>query len=325
MDLYLAGGRLKEWNEIDKEDMDMYLAALSKKFPASDWREPMDFYIGAPNSEIRQIDMDLYLAGPNAGNITKGDRAECFTARRLYILESFYYMVDWMLPYIDNKVWNFMLDSGAFTFIKQKANGGDTWASTNWDDYVYRYADFILEHDINLFLELDIDVVVGLPRVEQLRQMLEARTGRQCIPVWHRSRGLDYWRRMVKDYQYIAIGGLAINVIHRNEYKYLNQLCDIAHETRTRVHGLGFTPIPGLIDYRFDSVDSTGWTMGNRTGHIMYFDGKTIQKQPKPDGMKMKAREAAKHNFREWVKYQRYMKHAGWGLAANGSTHDPAK
>ena len=309
--------------------MDVYLAGVQgRPFVVE---ELMDFYIGAPHGGIWQTDrkecygdMDLYLATPYSDRRVY-DQTGSYTASNLYILESFYYTQDWMLPYIDNKVWNFMLDSGAFTFIKQKTKGITIRASTDWDDYVCRYADFILEHDIHLFLELDIDVAVGLSRVEQLRHTLEARTGRQCIPVWHRSRGLDYWRGIVKDYPYVAIGGLAIKDIHRKEYKYLNKLCDIAHETRTRVHGLGFTPASGLTDYRFDSVDSTNWTMGNRAGHIVYFDGKTIQKQPKPDGTKMKAREAAKHNFREWVKYQRYIKHAGWSLTANGSTHDPVK
>lgn len=243
----------------------------------------------------------------------------------LYVLESFFYVKDWMLPYIDNKVWNFMLDSGAFTFIKQKTKSVNTKASTDWDDYVCRYADFILKHDIHLFLELDIDVAVGLSRVEQLRHTLEARTGRQCIPVWHRSRGLDYWRGMVKDYPYVAIGGLAIKAIHRKEYRYLNKLCDIAHETRTRVHGLGFAPASGLTNYRFDSVDSTNWTMGNRAGYLDVFTGAGLRKVKCPPGTRLKARETAMHNFGEWVKYQRYMLHAGWSLTANGSDHDPVK
>ena len=243
----------------------------------------------------------------------------------LYILESFFYIKDWMFPYIDNKVWNFMLDSGAFTFIKQETKGGNTGALTNWDNYVCRYADFILEHDISLFLELDIDVAVGLSRVEQLRHTLEARTGRQCIPVWHRSRGLDYWRGMIKEYQYVAIGGLAIKTIRREEYKYLNQLCDIAHETGTRVHGLGFSPTSGITNYRFDSVDSTNWTMGNRAGYLDVFTGTGMRKVPCPVGTRLKTREAAIHNFGEWVKYQRHLVHAAWSLNTKGNTYGVTK
>ena len=289
--------------------MDVYLAGLYGRPYVV--KELMDFYIGAPHSEIR-----------------KTDRKECYGASdkradiALCILESFYYVHDWMLPYIDNKVWNFMLDSGAFTFMEQKAHGVKAKidnASMQWDDYVRRYADFILEHNIDLFFELDIDVVVGLDRVHQLRDLLEQRTGKRSIPVWHKSRGLDNWKQIVKEYDYVAIGGIVSGEIRRAERKFFNPMCDIAHANNTRVHGLGVSPSgrDGLLSYRFDSVDSTNWTMGNRAGHIVYFDGKTIQKQPKPDGTKMKAREAAKHNFREWVKYQRYMKHAGWQMTTS--------
>lgn len=270
--------------------------------------------------------MDLYLAGPNAGNITKDNRAECFTVNNLYILESFYYLRDWMLPYLDNKIWNFMLDSGAFTFMEKKAQGVKSNienALMKWDDYVCRYADFIIEHDIERFFELDIDVVVGLPRVEQLRKLLEKRTGRQCIPVWHKSRGLENWKAVVNDYPYVAIGGIVSGEIRlravvkdtrRMQYKYLNALCDIAHEQKTRVHGLGVSPSKGLNLFRFDSVDSTSWTMGNRAGHIFRFTGSAMEKIDRPIGTRMNARESAIHNFSEWVKYQRYMLHAGWSM-----------
>jgi hypothetical protein len=290
----------------------------------------MNLYLAGTQSREYAVEksMNIYLAAIGSGigaAYLENTDPKPLAQPGLYILDSFFYVNDWMFPYIDNKVWNFMLDSGAFTFIKQKSKGITTRASTDWDDYVCRYADFIVEHDVDLFLELDIDVVVGLSRVERLRHTLEARTGRQCIPVWHRSRGLDYWKGMVKDYQYVAIGGLAIKVIHRSEYKYLNQLCDIAHETRTRVHGLGFTPPSGFAKYRFDSVDSTNWTIGNRSGYLDVFTGTGLRKVRCPTGTRLKPRETAKHNFAEWVKYQRYMLHAGWSLTTNGSDHDPVK
>ena len=303
----------------------MYLAGLNGKMPSSDWHELMDFYIGS-HREVRKehikecySDVDLYLAGPHAGNITKRDPSECYTVSNLYILESFYYVTDWMLPYLDNKIWNFMLDSGAFTFMEQKAQGVKATIdsdSMRWDDYVRRYADFIIEHDIDLFFELDIDVIVGLDRVNKLRGALETRTGKRSIPVWHKSRGLENWKQLVKDYEYVAIGGIVSGEIKRHEHKFLHAMCDIAHAERTRVHGLGVSPIAGnaLRNYRFDSVDSTNWTMGGRAGHLEIFTGTGLRKVPRPDGTRMRPRETAIHNFREWVKYQRYMKHAGWRM-----------
>lgn len=260
--------------------------------------------------------MKLYVCGPHAcpeGFIFQaGDQP-----RKMYVFESFFYVNKWMFPFIDDKVWNFMLDSGAYTFISKSGGYEKLKTATgtvDWDDYVRRYADFIIEHDVAKFLELDIDAVVGLSRVEQLRHMLESRTGLQSIPVWHRSRGLDYWRGMAKDYSYIALGGLAIKTITRSEYKYLNPLCDIAHEQGARVHGLGLSPSSGLLGYRFDSVDSTNWTMGNRAGYVEFFTGSAMRKTDRPKEKQMDARMVALHNLREWLKYQRYMLHAGWSL-----------
>lgn len=229
----------------------------------------------------------------------------------LYILESVLSVEKWMFKFIDKKSWNFMLDSGAFTFMAGKKNV--KIEAINWNDYVDRYAEFILEHGIELFFELDIDVVVGLQQVEQLRHRLEQRTGRQAIPVWHKSRGLPYWKSLVKDYRYVAIGGIVVGEIKRNEFRFFNPMCDIAHDQQTQVHGLGFSP-RGLKNYRFDSVDSTNWTMGNRSGFVTQFTGTGMSKTPVPTGHKLKAREAAMFNFREWVKYQRYLLHAGWNM-----------
>ena len=252
----------------------------------------------------------LYLAGANTGIINKSNLGHCYSTPNLYILESFYYMKDWMIPYINN-IWNFMLDSGAFTFMAGKKNV--KIEDINWNGYVDRYAEFILKHDIELFFELDIDVVVGLQQVEQLRHRLEQRTGRQAIPVWHKSRGLPYWKSLVKDYRYVAIGGIVVGEIKRNEFRFFNPMCDIAHDQQTQVHGLGFSP-RGLKNYRFDSVDSTNWTMGNRSGFVTQFTGTGMSKTPVPTGYRLKAKEAAMFNFREWVKYQRYLLHAGWNM-----------
>lgn len=267
--------------------------------------------------------MDMYLAGlygrPYVVSELKDFGDMNLTASNLYILGSFYYMTDWMLPYLDKKIWNFMLDSGAFTFMEQKKQGVKSAidsASMQWDDYVRRYADFILEHDIDLFFELDIDMVVGLDRVHQLRDLLEQRTGKRSIPVWHKSRGLDNWKQVVKEYDCVAIGGIVSGEIRRAERKFFNPMCDIAHAHNARVHGLGLSPFEraGLPSYRFDSMDSTSWTRGNRAGHLDIFTGTGMRKVLSPPGTRMKARETAIHNFREWVKYQRYMLHAGWKM-----------
>lgn len=263
--------------------------------------------------------MIIYLAGGASGNNIKHwkDNAlnnptepiKLFSGElehKISILESFYYMTDWMVPYIQNH-WDFLLDSGAFTFlmISKKQH-----QKVDWDSYLARYSEFIKSNRIENFIELDIEGIVGMKKMEQMRATLERETGRQSIPVFHKGRGKDYWLGMVKDYDYVALGGLT------NLHKKSDQIpesifpwfLETAKEHNCKVHGLGYTSIKGMQKYRFHSVDSTAWLYGNRGGFLYYFDGIELKKEDKPKGTRLKAREAAVHNFREWVKFQKYAK-----------------
>jgi hypothetical protein len=257
--------------------------------------------------------MDIYLAG--CCNLKK--QKKDFDRDGLLVLESFSVLHNktesWMLPYIDGKRWQFMLDSGAFTFMQSTyGRNATSIEGIDWNDYVLRYADFIIRHDVDLFCELDIDVVIGYEKVLQLRQLLEARVGRQCIPVWHRARGLEEWKSVVKDYDYVAIGGIVSGEIGITERRFFKPLCKIAHEHNAYVHGLGLSiEHPNALGCCFDSVDSTTWNTGNRGGFVFRFNGKRLIRLTAPEGCRLKGEEASIHNFREWVKYQRYMKHAG--------------
>lgn len=260
----------------------------------------MNIHLASPNTgsvKGHLQDMNLYLALANSAGtsrISSGDLSQ-----KLYVLESFYYVQDWMLPFIENH-WNFLLDSGAFTFMQ------NTKVKLDWDEYTERYANFINKNKIELFFELDIDSIVGIKEVERLRDKLEALTNRKCIPVWHKSRGKEYWINLCKTYDYIAIGGIVGGEIKKDEYRFFPTLLNIAQEHNTKVHGLGFTNLKGLERYKFYSVDSTAWIYGNRSGFVQWFDGKTLQKVKAKPGQKMKSRETAIHNFNEWVKFQKY-------------------
>ncbi|MBQ0154808.1 MAG: hypothetical protein KBS70_08540 [Bacteroidales bacterium] len=181
----------------------------------------------------------------------------------------------------------------------------------DWDGYIEEYAAFINSHGIAKFFELDIDSIVGIKEVERLRAKLESKTGRRCIPVWHVSRGLDYFKRLVRDYDYIAIGGYVTKEIERAAYeKAFPFLIKTAHDNGCKIHGLGYTNLEGLKKYKFDSVDSTAWISGNRFGAVYKFDPKegTMKKWNKPSGMRVKNMETAFNNFFEWVKFQQYLK-----------------
>lgn len=245
----------------------------------------------------KKEDMQLYLAcssGTGAPQITEESK-NC----SLNILESFFYIDDVITKYIPY-FRNFLLDSGAFTFFSSGAKNID------WNDYLERYVAYINDNDIKHFFELDIDKLVGYDKVLEFRKKLEKLTGKQCIPVWHKSRGKEKFIEMCHEYKYVAIGGIVSNEIKRDEYKYFPYFINAAHKYGAKIHGLGFTNLEGLKKYHFDSVDSTAWTSGSRFGFVYHFNGKTMQKKDVPKGYRLKTIEVARQNFNEWVKFCDY-------------------
>lgn len=219
--------------------------------------------------------------------------------RPLYVLESFCYIKPWQVQELPN--WKmFLLDSGAFTFMSGKSE-------VNWDSYLSRYIEFINTHNIQYFFELDIDSIIGYERVKEIRTRLENETGKQCIPVWHRERGLEEFKTLCQEYDYIAIGGMAIKDIKPNEFPVLKKFVQLAAQYGTKVHGLGFTP-RNADSYGFYSVDSSAWISSARYGGIDYFDGKIIRRITTPKGKKAidyKIRD--EFALQEWIKYQKYL------------------
>ena len=249
--------------------------------------------------------MKVYLAA------TSGVK-DCFldgTIRpeEVYVLESFYSMQEWQKPML-NRFKSFLLDSGAFTFL----NSVKTQANADFERYADQYADFIREYHIKHYFELDIDGIVGLKEVERLRNRIEQRSGVQCIPVWHKNRGKDYFLSMCRDYKYVSIGGIVTKEINPQLYQRLFLwFISTAHKYGTKIHGLGYTNLEGLTKYHFDSVDSTTWTMGTRIGAAMIFDkGRIIRKDSIIGAKKIRSiREDIDinlHNFKEWIKFQKY-------------------
>lgn len=248
-------------------------------------------------------EMKLFLAGEH-GEKNGFQRERERGWQGLSVLESYYYARK--NPFFERLYYkgvDLLLDSGAFTFMV-------SGAKVDWDKYVEEYAAFINKYQIEKFFELDIDSIVGLQEVERLRAKLETLTGRKCIPVWHKSRGLDYWRKMCESYSYIAFGGLMTDGVPKSVIKkMLPTFIDMAHKQNSKVHVLGFTPCDILAEnIPLDSADSTTWIVGNRSGTIYKFDGRKICKYNAPKGKRLKASEVARHNFQEWAKYQKFLR-----------------
>lgn len=243
--------------------------------------------------------MELYLAGEHSVKNGAGANWE-----DLNILESFYYArTNKNIPSLIGNVRNFLLDSGAFTFMN------NCRTSTNFDNYAEEYAKFIRAHNVKHFFELDIDSIVGLKEVERLRVKLERLTRQSPIPVWHKNRGLEYFVEMCKNYPYVAIGGIVTKEIKTEKYeKLFPWFIETAHKYGAKIHGLGYTRIPKLRTYHFDSVDSTAWLFGNISGSIYVFDPQTASMSAKkvPMGKRLKSRQACRFNFDQWVRLMKY-------------------
>lgn len=248
--------------------------------------------------------MEIYLAGAGIWpylkkytNYLTPSKAGTFN-----ILSSYIYIekdpdIKELIPYFKN----FMLDSGAFTFMQQQPAGID------WTSYIDRYAAFIKQHRVEKFFELDIDSVVGYDRVKQYRRVLEQKTGRPCIPVWHKSRGKEEFLRLCEEYPYVAIGGIVNKEIPLTEQKYFPWFIHEAHKYKTKIHGLGYTRLSGLRQYHFDSVDSTAWLSGARFGQAYSFTGRTLAKHKKRVEFRAKTVDVITHNFEAWVQFAQYM------------------
>ena len=242
--------------------------------------------------------MRVFLAATSSLPRDKRDEVK----KSKYILESFYSLEPWQLPYIKGAQ-DFLLDSGAFTFMATKKN-----AKINWGEYIEQYGEFVRKHDIKNFFELDIDPIVGYEKVLEYRAMLERIANRQCIPVWHKSRGLEEYRKMCQEYSYVSIGGIVTRELKKQHFNMFPAMIQYAHENNARIHALGFTQTTLLHKYHFDTVDSSSWTYGQRYTHACIFDGQNIIWKSFIQPGK-RCRDLDKFNlfnFNEWLKFQQY-------------------
>jgi len=167
--------------------------------------------------------------------------------------------------YIKKNDIKYMLDSGAFSYMNNPKK------SLKLTELLDKYCYYINEFDIKDFFELDLDVFMPLDEVENIRKKIYLETHKLPIIVYHENRGHDYWIKMCKENEFIAIGGIVTSKKGNDPtyQKMLLELCDEAHSYGTKVHGLGFTPLNLLNSHTmfFDTVDSTSWNASKFGNH----------------------------------------------------------
>lgn len=157
-----------------------------------------------------------------------------------------------------------LIDSGAHSFQKGK--------KVDWVKYTQDYAEFIKKFDkpnVVGYFEMDVDNIIGYDKVLELRKILE-NVSDKIIPVWHKNRGLDEYKKMCQDYtgKVIAITGFKNEDIKDEQYL---MFLKYAKKYNCKVHCLGMTRKKVLDEVPFDYVDSSSWKQGAIYGRI---DGK---------------------------------------------------
>lgn len=253
--------------------------------------------------------MRIFLAATTSA-INKTQREEVIKkCKPKYMLETFFNGERTCKRVLkDAGINNFLLDSGAFSFMS-----GAECSKELLVGYMERYINFINENNVKYFFELDVDTIFGIEYVEQLRRQLEKKTQKKCIPVWHKGRGIEYWKWMCDNYKYVAIGGLVFHV-KKQEYESIRKMVQYAYSKGVKVHGLGFTKTKEIDNYKFFSVDSASWCKAAALGQqAHFFNGVNIeQRQINKGNKKVQLSKLASHNFEEWCKYQKYMDMKRW-------------
>lgn len=255
--------------------------------------------------------MRLYLAALDGQPAITDDMGELVRGR--YVLCTHAYFSKNLTPYdrraIAANAADLMMDSGAYTVNRKKEAFSE--GMPFWERWCDEYADEVLEHDVTHFFEMDLDAILPYADILRLRERMEARTGRQCIPVWHVQRGLDGWKELCSaGYPVIAIGGRAgyrtsdgTTDIDRD---ILPGLVRMAHRAGCKVHLLGTADARNMREVRADSSDTASWNISaSQFGKIarMRADGR-IEHVPY-NGSGGEARDIALlHNFKEYCRLQ---------------------
>lgn len=194
---------------------------------------------------------------------------------------------------------NILVDSGAFSLFNSSKK------KVNFDKYLKQYMNFIGKSDtpaVQGYFELDIDSLVGYDTVLDYRSNL-LEVSDKIIPVWHKRLGVNEYKRMVNDFDYVAIGGIVSKEIKPEE---LPKFVKYAHNRGVKFHALGLTSPKWLDRVPFDSVDSLSW-FRTRFGSQYYFkDGKVSYRKVSSKYLKDNYAKIDAYSYLNHIKFQEY-------------------
>jgi len=175
-----------------------------------------------------------------------------------------------LLSYVEkNKILRFFektkekifLDSGAFTAF----NSGK---EINIDEY----ADFIKKHRARLDVAATLDSIGDYQKTAENTSSLEKK-GCEVLPVFHFGSPLSELERLVRKYDYIALGGLVPLALRVKRLRGWLDLCFSKIGGKVRVHGFGINAFWAWRRYPFYSVDATSWVQWGAFKRAVVFEG----------------------------------------------------
>lgn len=240
------------------------------------------------------------------GKSMKREEAE-FLLKDAYVLASFAYAKPHHEQYY-SCCKDLLVDSGAFTIMVPRIRGNKP-STFDARSYCKKYAEFVKKNKIDKFIELDIEGVVGFDVYRDCLHELQDITGKDPIYVFHKWRGLDYFKELVKQKDYVCLGDVDVATRNKAQELYFSWFVDYAHQNNCKVHGLAFTQIDELTHIPFDSVDSSSWTVGIRYASVSRFNGHDVLKYDcKRTATRRLVHDSIvkRHDFLEWKKLQQY-------------------
>ncbi len=142
---------------------------------------------------------------------------------------------------------------------------------------IYEYIDFIKKYHDKIEIYANLDVIGDAEATFENQKIME-KEGLNPLPCFHYGEDIKYLIRYIKDYDYIALGGM-VPISSKDLSYWLDNLFSSYIPAETKIHGFGLTSLKLMLRYPWYSVDSTSWVMTSRMGGVyvpICRDGKYI-------------------------------------------------
>ncbi len=116
-----------------------------------------------------------------------------------------------------------------------------------------------------------LDVIGDPVKTIENQKYMEGEFGLNPIPTFHVGEELKHLERLLKDYDYIALGGM---VMAGNLKSFLDKVWQVILQSKPelKVHGFGMTSQKNIERYPWYSIDSTSYDRATRFGIVTLAD-----------------------------------------------------